>query len=281
VSGYHHEVAYVHVYTNKAYIFIAKQLESVNKVYEYNLDNGTITVVNNNVNNFGTFGPFGLENTCFLGCLDKVIVIEGGDASCWEYDVSKNTYTNLNLTCPHLSSGMRQGSVCWTIGSKGYIYGGVGYWDQSERGDTLQIFNFNTNTWSAGSPSAISNLGSSTAVVSKGSVYIIAGKIGSGTYEQSNNVKKFSYYLDKPTGITAQYVQGNGGITLGWTDNTTEETEYVIERKADNESNYTEIALVPVVTSGVAGTLYTYTDTTADVLTRSYQYRIKARLVVL
>jgi hypothetical protein len=258
---------YTYNYNNVVYIF--GNCANVNIIYTYNLTT-KVFALKQTVG--GTVWAYDGSVVNWFTCLDKVIVMpdgNSGDASTWEYDITKSLFTNLGQTIPHTGSYLCLAAPAWSIGSKGYLYGGI------NASAAMSIYDFNTKTWSAGPLTTPIQLTATTVVVSKGNVYLMGLNTSTGVY--SDVVKKFSYYLDKPTAITAQYDNITGSITLSWVDNTTEETCYIVERKADNDPSFTQIANIPVQ----VGTAYSYVDDTVDILNHSYQYQIKARLVMV
>jgi hypothetical protein len=79
---------------------------------------------------------------------------------------------------------------------------------------------------------------------------------------------KITYRLTAPTALTVATVDVNTA-RLTWTDNSTDEDSFIIERKRSDASVYTILATVG------AGVL-TYDDTTVDLAAYSYWYRVRA-----
>lgn len=113
-----------------------------------------------------------------------------------------------------------------------------------------------------------------TTISAYGNSYILGG-----TYNavNQNKIVKASYFLPSPTNIDAKVV--NGKVQFTWTDNSDEETYYVIERKRQDETIYTQVSVDGELVGTGTGNTITWVDETALINTYNYSYSIKARLI--
>ena len=196
------------------------------------------------------------------------------DSKAW---MPSTTVADVSGTTDLTTTGKFNGTLMWNIGSDIYCYSAA-TWNGSALifDNKIRIYNVNTNTWRLGATVSFNRLFTS-GVLYQGGMHMIMGMTGT-----SNNVNwdisKFSYVLSAPTDITVEYI--NNHITISCTDTSDEEDYYVVKRKADNESTYTQISvdgtLLPDGNGKVA-----FTDLTADVLTRSYEYKMYCKKVVV
>jgi hypothetical protein len=117
-----------------------------------------------------------------------------------------------------------------------------------------------------------------TAAIS-GNTYMIAG-----TYNTANQNKivKASYFLPPASGVHASLNAGK--VQLTWIDNSDEESFYIVERKSNVETEYTQVSTNFEIVSSPAsavGQQLTWIDQTADILNFNYSYKIKARYIQL
>ena len=184
------------------------------------------------------------------------------------YDITQNL---LSVKAQYTTTSYRM-PIVWAIGTDIYCTG-------SENGTAsvyaasgfIRKYDTLTNAWST---TTLPNLNcyNTGAVTYKGSAYIFGGSTTlsgavPGVANALTTCYKYSYFLEAPTNFVSS-LSGNK-VVLNWTDVSTEETNYKIYRRAENEVDYTVIATLD------PGTI-TYTDLTSDVSLHSYQYKLRA-----
>lgn len=144
-----------------------------------------------------------------------------------------------------------------------------------EAGDILWNQSYNYNPDPVGQPTFDKNekvVGA--AIATDGGIYAI-GWVDMWT----GNATDFDYYvrkvdpgvLDPPSNLTGNVVMVNATtakVDLSWTDNTTTETQFRIERRTGESGTYGEIG-------SVGANVTAYTDNTVTMATR-YYYRVRA-----
>jgi hypothetical protein len=196
-----------------------------------------------------------------------------------KYLVSFNTNTNVftNRVAMNVMFGANSSTwanpidgVMFSLGNTIYWYGGTYYTSavSSSNGPftvtKLMAYSPASNTWSQ-----ISDLLTTpyirSAVATNGSyAFLFGGTIGGSASQLTN---KFTYILDTPTNFVGIYNPLTLTVDLTWTDNSNDETNYILERKRDDETNWTLIAtLIPNSNS--------YSDNITDIVLHSYIYRI-------
>jgi hypothetical protein len=166
------------------------------------------------------------------------------------------------------TSQYSDGSVA-TIGNFIYLFGGIGK-DQLGNAFYFRYIKKLDPSLSAGSQWSDVVLAPSTqmtkmsAVTSTSASYIFGGVV-SGSASQAVNA--FTYLLDTPTSFRGVYNPLTMAVDLTWVDNSNEETNYIIDRKRDDEVTWSELVVLP------ADTL-TYSDSTVDIHSHFYEYRL-------
>ena len=165
---------------------------------------------------------------------------------------------------PFLKCGW-YGAQIINLGNLIYVYGGKilgrdsGGYNVNSNFMYIVSFNPSTNAWATVSTISSSYEQASVITVS-GKAYFFGGLI---TSSQTTATNAFEYILDAPSSFTAVYNPATGAVDLNWVDNSNEETNYIIERKRNDESTWTELAV-----------LLADSDTTVDVHSHFYFYRI-------
>jgi hypothetical protein len=249
---------------NGVYYYPADQMVYIiatNRILKYNPLTKAMTVVT-------TPSGWNLQNTRgIVGILDQIYILGGRLSGVYrtgiiQYDITRNmVFDKPNIPV----IGMMDWPIAWAVGSNIYVI------EKRAFAGVIKVYNINTEIWSDALPSSgVPHLYQTGAVVYQGKGIIIGGS--NTTSVGVSSINQHSYYLDKPTNITGQFV--NDTIILNWQDNSTEEQQYILERKRDDEVLFTRLATLS------AGTT-TYTDVDIDIETHSYTYRIKCRMVIV
>jgi hypothetical protein len=106
---------------------------------------------------------------------------------------------------------------------------------------------------------------------------------------------KYTYKLNPPTNLTLT-VNGQNHPVISWTDNSTDETDFTVERRLSSQTAWTRIGRIDTLNSGgvspASQTLYSFIDDGGQVEfpdnvgintlvdTNVYYYRVKSRKVV-
>jgi hypothetical protein len=125
------------------------------------------------------------------------------------------------------------------------------------------LYNPGTNTWSD-LGTINSSLLCASSISYEGKAYLIAG-IDAGSASQAT--RSFEYILEAPTSFTSFYNPTLQQVELSWDDNSAEESYYILTRKRDDESVYTQIANLPANTTS-------YNDTDIDMSIHFYSYKV-------
>jgi hypothetical protein len=158
----------------------------------------------------------------------------------------------------------------FSLGNNLYWHGG--YYIASYNGGSsgqvtvtkLMSYNTATNMWAQVSDLATVPYVNHSSIITTSAAYFIGGTI-SGSASQAVNA--FTYLLDTPTAFQGIYNPVTMAVDLTWTDNSNEETNYIIDRKRNDELTWSELIVLP------ANTL-TYSDTTVDIHSYFYEYRL-------
>ncbi|MBT1696853.1 fibronectin type III domain-containing protein [Fulvivirgaceae bacterium PWU4] len=178
----------------------------------------------------------------------------------WKYTAATNTWTRV-ADFPGLA---REEAVAFVIDGKAY----VGTGDSGKDEKDFYRYDAATDAWTK----VVSFGGSARAYATSFTVgtkgYVATGFDGSNL----KDVWEFAAMTIQPTpsapsALTATTVSSTT-IDLSWTDNTTNETGFVLERSKTDESNYTVIATLNA-------NIVSYSDNSLTANTR-YYYRIKA-----
>jgi hypothetical protein len=254
------------------------------QIWEYNLS--TDAMVNCNVtwptNNswltcaVGQAGPTACaygDEIFLCGCFNTV---ENTAKYLFSLDTSTMTFSSRALMGVNFGTYAAtwyepKNGVFFALGNTLYWYGG--YYDATNASSgnnnntvtKLMQFNPSTNIWSQGPDLPTTPYEKHSVIVKDSAAYLIGGTI-SGSAAQATNA--FTYQLDKPTGLSAVYDPYLNQITVSWTDNSAEESFYVVERKRDDELVYSVLSnsLPPNTTS--------YVDTSIDIHSHWYSYRV-------
>jgi hypothetical protein len=179
-----------------------------------------------------------------------------------------DNFTHTNIGGNSYNTQYSDGSVA-TIGNFLYLFGGVGK-DQLSNPFYFRYIKKLDPSASTGSQWSDVVLAPSTqmikmsAVTSTSAAYIIGGTISGST---SQAVNAFTYLLDTPTSFQGVYNPLTMAVDLTWIDNSNEETNYIIDRKRDDELTWSELVVLS------ADTL-TYSDTTVNIHQHFYEYRL-------
>jgi hypothetical protein len=235
----------------------------------------------------GSSGP----TACSLGDDIYLIGSSGTDSlnahSMYKINTSGDmgtTACNLNVmfgtNSPQPGIWPKNGSF-FSLGNTIFWYGGTynssnnfnGY-DASQWGP----FNVNylmtyiplTNTWTRGPALSTSPYINQSVITTSSSAIFFGGTI-SGSASKSSNA--FTYLLDTPTLFQGVYNAITMAVDLTWVDNSSEETNYILERKRDDELTWSELAVLAANTT-------TYTDSTVAIHSHFYNYRISCEKAI-
>ena len=192
------------------------------------------------------------------------------EGTAYEYRVRGNrngtesAYTStLNVTTqPAAPSGLTINSITSSKVTLGWTDNSSG-----ETGFTVERSSDGGSTWSVVGTVSANSVSFSDNAVSEGlsySYYVFASNAGGNSTNTGTVVANIPPAA--PSGLTSSNVSGSS-VTLTWTNNSSHQTGFYVERSTDGGSTYTQIANV---TSGV-----TYTDTSTSEAT-SYVYRVRA-----
>jgi hypothetical protein len=153
---------------------------------------------------------------------------------------------------------------------KGYVIGG-GTLATGAASTTVQRYSQETDTWDYAEnlPTA---RGQGNICTINNDIYVVGGTsyiqntLGTA-YAPLYEIVKYSYWLDAP--VLTSTINNSTSVTLNWTA-VTDATDYSVLRRLVTDFTYTNIAYVTVPT-------LTYTDTTINLLTTEYEYRVRAR----
>lgn len=184
------------------------------------------------------------------------------------YDINTGSVENHSSGGTYFPQNFDVNGVGFSVGDNIYLTGGIKF-NATANGATnytTSIYNTKTNSWSVGT--------SITQDFSSCGQMIYDEKYGNFAVGVNGIGVRFRYWLDAPTDVTATYNGGTQKIDLSWTDVSTEETEYYIEKSVNN-AGWTELIKVPTNTQ-------TYTDpNVVDISNNSYSYRIQARRLII
>jgi hypothetical protein len=161
-------------------------------------------------------------------------------------------------------------AVSASSNGKGYIIGG-GTLATGAALTTVQRYTQATDAWDYAEnlPTA---RGQGNICVINNDIYVVGGTsyvqntLGTG-YAPLYEIVKYSYWLDAP--VLTSTINNSTSVTLTWTA-VTDATDYSVLRRLVTDATYTSIAIVTVPT-------LTYNDTSINLLTSEYEYRIRAR----
>jgi RHS repeat-associated protein len=217
---------------------------------------------------FGTsFGNTGLSaGTTYSYCAEKgVISTVDGEVTFSPLGSCSNPQSATTWSIPAAPSGLSAAAVSGTQINIA--------WTDNSNNETE--FRIERKTGSAGTYAQITTVGANVTAYSNtglanGTTYFYrvraSNSVGNSAYSNQANATTQSL-PGAPTGLTASAVS-NTEITLNWTDASTNETGFRIERKTGAGGTYGEIALV-----GVNATSYNNTGLASGV---EYYYRIRA-----
>jgi hypothetical protein len=252
----------IYYYNNEVYLIYS------NRIIKHNLVGNTYSTIFN-------FSPsWDYDATKVVGILDTIYLV-GGVQSGFNYLSAVNLVSPVQVTLPNpMSSGITMDKILYSnaisIGSRIYIFGA--YYGS---GGTTKIiyFDINSNTWTDTGFS--NNIGFDSGVsLHQGKIYIIGG--GDSSNAGTAAVQLFSYFPDPPGQISATWNGAGPSITITWADNSNEETNYVVERKRNDETLFSVVG-----TLNPGTTTFVDTDPTLDIDVYSYIYRVKTRKIIL
>lgn len=238
--------------------------------YFFTFRKPTFVKYNNNIYIFGGSGTGALSlSSPYEGvyissehCMSNVL----------KFNLETTSTTIINSNFPH---HFDCNGVGFVIDSKIYLTGGIKF-DNTATGAknySVKIFDTVTNTFSDG--------GTITQDLSAIGQSIYSPKYGNFAIG-TNICATYKYFLESPTNVVATYNNTTNKISLSWTDNSTEETEYYIEKSIDG-SVFTQATSGTVyMTDSTSGdTVYWSDPVSADPTIHSYDYRVQARKLVL
>ena len=259
---------------SKIYIIVQNWLSYQTNLYSYTLSNGSFVQV--------SYMPrYNILNNSVLFMIGSKVYVNGGSYNQHStggsiptdtaiYDTSSALWT-AGVAVPTNQMGLYScTTTSWSDGTYGYVM-------NPQLGTTvnnvyLYRFNPNTNVWD--SPIDFSryrtNGGNTYYDKTNGYYYFAFGTTSLSDVLVTTYLECYKYWLDVPTNLTISNV-GNQAV-LNWTDVSTEETAYLIERRDAPSATYTQIG-------SVGAGITTFTDTTSNINTASW-YRVVAQKVV-
>lgn len=178
----------------------------------------------------------------------------------WKYVPSTNTWTAI-ADFP----SAREEAVAFVVNGNAY----VGTGDAGNYQRDMYRYNASLNTWVK-----VVSFGGTARLAAAAFAIGAHGYVATG-YDATANLKDVWQFTEQdipaapvaPSALTA-VVKSSSSIELSWTDNTTNETGFVLQRSLTTEDNYTNIATLDPNTMG-------YVDSGLAASSK-YYYRIKA-----
>ena len=134
----------------------------------------------------------------------------------------------------------------------------------------LMRYDIITNTWFQVSTLSTIPYINHSAVSTPNGAFFFGGTVSNQSSKITNS---FSYILETPTNLRGIYNSTTQAIDLNWTDNSTEETNFILERKRDDEAVFTELAVLPANTTS-------YSDSNVAIHSHYYSYKLYCEMAI-
>lgn len=227
------------------------------------------------------FDIFAIENNIYItgGCstLDMTVAVSGLDSDIssdivtetWCYDTESDIWTQKASLATDNTYGLRFstsivfGMDAYIIGSQGSIINNII--------NCLYKYNKTEDTWTK-LQGQVPNITRPASIYYNSNGYIFGGCENTSNWLTTGYYKtcyEFTYLLDKPTGLVASYNNTTNSIALNWTDNSNEESFFQVERRRNDETEY---SLLGTIDSNIT----TFEDEDIDIKNYSYKYRVRA-----
>jgi hypothetical protein len=190
------------------------------------------------------------------------------DTRLLEYDTYTGVWTRKADGLVAVTDAMSAGA-----NGKGYIIGG-GTLATGAALTTVQKYTQETDSWSYAETLPIARAQGNIVTINN-DIYVVGGtsyvqNTTGSAYAPLYEIVKYSYWLDSP--VLTSTINSSTSVTLNWTT-IAEADDYSVLRRLVTDADYTSINIVTAPT-------LTYTDTTVNLLTSEYEYRIRARKAV-
>lgn len=227
------------------------------------------------------FDIFSIENKLYVtggsSTLDMTMAVSGLDSEIaadiitetWCYDTEADTWSQKASLATDNTHGLRFhasivfGNEVYIIGSQGSVTDNII--------NCLYKYSQALDTWTKLQDPTL-NITRAVTIFYNSNGYIFTGCSNTQDWQSTTYYKtcyEFAYLLDKPTNLISTYNETTGFIDLSWTDNSTEETFFQIERKRNDEEEY---SLIGTTDSNIIQ----FTDENVDIRNYGYRYRVRA-----